>query len=391
MLGSVQPSLFLGIISLVLGLAAGYVMHRSDFCLAGMFRDLFLFRRTVMIKSLVLLVVVSMVLFEAARLLGFLSVYPFPLLYAPSAGNAIGGFLFGIGMVLAGGCVVGTLYKMGSGSAVSLVAFGGLILGSGLYAEIHPFWAEFVKKTTVFPGKITIGQIMGVDPLVPVLVVSLPGAILLLLWRSRGELARPSFASGYLQPYKAALALALIGTASYILLGMPMGVTSSFTKAAAFVESTLLAEHYASLSFFKGMPLNFVHAITGATLIGGPGPAYDALAAVQIPLIIGIVAGSAVSAALLKELHFYYRVPPRQYVLAAAGGVLMGFASRLAPTCNVWHLLGGLPILAASSILFLFGMFPGAWLGGKLLLKVLAAQQGPLRKKTDPLFGGPAA
>ena len=44
------------ILSLLLGLAAGFVMHRSDFCLAGMFRDLFLFRRTVIIRSFVLLV-----------------------------------------------------------------------------------------------------------------------------------------------------------------------------------------------------------------------------------------------------------------------------------------------------------------------------------------------
>ncbi len=368
---------FLGAISLILGIAAGYVMHRSDFCLAGMFRDLFLFRRTVMIKSLVLLVVVSMVLFETARLLGLLSVYPFPLLYAPSAGNVVGGFLFGIGMVLAGGCVIGTLYKTGSGSALSLMALAGLIFGSGLYAEIHPLWTVFVRSTTVFPGKITVGQIMGIDPLIPVLAVSIPGIVLLLLWRSRGELVRPSSASGYLQPYKAALALSLIGTASYILLGMPMGVTSSFTKASAFVESVLLPDHYASLSFFKGMPLNFFHRIMGATLTGGPGASYDALAAIQVPLIVGIVVGSAVSAALLNELNFYYRVPPRQYVLAAAGGILMGLASRLAPTCNVWHILGGLPILAASSILFLLGMLPGAWLGGKMLVSALQQRRIP--------------
>ncbi len=370
----VHPFVLIGIISLLLGLAAGFVMHRSDFCIAGMWRDLFLFRRTVMLKSLMLLVVSSIVLFEAARRIGLLSVYPFPLLSPPTAANLIGGGLFGIGMVLAGGCVVGTLYKMGAGSVLSLTAFAGLICGSGLYAEIYPPWTAFVKKTTVFPGKITVAQILGVDPLIPVLAVAVPGALLLFFWHRRGELLRPAFATGYLQPYKAALMLALIGTASYILIGMPMGVTTAFTKIAGYIESALFPGHFDSLAFYKSMPLNYLNALTGSVLTGGPGPNYDALAAIQIPLIAGIIAGSALSAALLKELNIYHRVPFRQYVLAAGGGTIMGLASRMAPTCNIWHLLGGLPILSASSILFLLGMIPGAWLGGLLLVKVLAQQ-----------------
>ena len=374
MLISAHPYVFLGAVSLLLGLAAGFIMHRSDFCLAGMFRDLFLFRRTVMIRSFVLLVVASMALFEASRILGILSIYPFPLLYAPSAANVIGGCLFGIGMVLAGGCVVGTLYKMGAGSLLSMTAFGGLLIGSGLYAEVHPAWARFVKSTTMFPGKITIAQILDVDPLIPLLIVGLPATALLISWHRKGALARPAFAAGYLQPYRAALALALIGAASFVLVGMPLGVTSSFTKAAGLAERFLFPEHFSSLAFFKNVSLNFMHAMSGTVLTGGPGPSYDALAAIQVPLITGIVAGSAISAALLGELRFSYRVPGPQYAMAATGGLLMGLASRMAPTCNVWHLLGGLPILAASSILFFIGMLGGAFLGGILLTRLLGAQ-----------------
>jgi hypothetical protein len=60
-------------------------------------------------------------------------------------------------------------------------------------------------------------------------------------------------------------------------------------------------------------------------------------------------------------------VPPRQLAWAFSGGVIMGLASRMAPTCNIWHLLGGLPILSLSSILFVAGLLPGAWLGGRML------------------------
>ncbi len=391
MLLSVHPFVFLGTVSLLLGLTAGFVLHRSDFCLAGMFRDLFLFRRTVMIHSFVLLVTVTMVLFEAARMFGLLSVYPFPLLYAPSAANVIGGFLLGIGMVLAGGCVIGTLYKMGAGSVLSMTAFAGIIFGSGLYAEFHPAWAAFVKQTTFFSGKITVAQILGVDPSLTVLSVVVPTAALLITWHRRDAFTRTTFAAAYLQPFRAALLLALISSASYVLVGMPLGVTSTFTKIAGWAERILLPGHFADLTFYAGVPLDFVNRLTGpAPLTGGPGPAYDALAAVQLPLIVGIVAGSALSAGLLGELRIAYRVPGKQYMLAASGGILMGLASRMAPTCNVWHLLGGLPILAASSILFLFGMLGGAWFGGLLLVRLLDAGAAPASGKLCAQRRGPA-
>jgi len=62
-----QTYLLLAVGSLLLGLAAGAVLHRSHFCLAGMFRDLFLFRRFDKLRSLLLYVAVTLLLFEGAR------------------------------------------------------------------------------------------------------------------------------------------------------------------------------------------------------------------------------------------------------------------------------------------------------------------------------------
>ncbi len=39
-----HPFVLIIAVSLVLGLAGGFVMHRSDFCVTAMFRDFFLFR-----------------------------------------------------------------------------------------------------------------------------------------------------------------------------------------------------------------------------------------------------------------------------------------------------------------------------------------------------------
>ena len=61
----------------------------------------------------------------------------------------------------------------------------------------------------------------------------------------------------------------------------------------------------------------------------------------------------------------------RQYLSALAGGLIMGLAARMAPACNVWHLMGGLPVLAGESLLFAAGLLPGAWLGTRLLVGVV--------------------
>lgn len=364
----IEPYIFISITCLILGLFSGIIMHRSDYCIAGMFRDLFLFRRTFMIRTLLLLIVSSMILFELARQSGILPLYPFPLLYSPTPANVIGGFMFGIGMVLAGGCVVGTLYKIGSGSVLSCVAFIGLVAGSSMYAEIHPVWASFIKGTTFFKGKITVSQVLDVDPGILISFCAVFAIVLLARWYRNGKLVRFSQAEGYMQPWKAAVFLSVVGLLSYVLIGMPLGVTSSYAKISGYIGSLFFGEHVEGLAYYKAVPLKYVHPLTGAQLQGGGGPRFDAISAIQFPLITGIVLGSAFSALMLGEFRIYYKLPVRQYLSAFSGGIIMGLASRMAPTCNVWHLMGGIPVLAMSSLLFLTGLFPGAWAGSKIFV-----------------------
>ncbi len=357
--------------SLLLGGVAGYVMHRGDFCIAGMFRDLFLFRRTAPLKALLVAMLASMAGFEAARQLGWLGAYPFPLLGAGSPVNLAGGIAFGIGMVLAGGCVVGTLYKAGAGSILSLVALVGLIAGSTAYAEIHPWWSALARQGAVFGTAVTLPQALDVPPWVLLLPLLGAGALLARRWTRAGDLTRPVHPEGYIQPGRAALALAAVGILSYLLVGMPLGITTAYAKVGAFLESWMFPAHAADLAYFKTEGLRYVPPFSAAEVRGGAGPRLDAIAAVQFPLILGIVLGAGLSAVLLREFHLRFRVPWRHYLSALVGGLLMGAAARMAPACNVWHLLGGLPILAIQSLLFLAGMVPGAWLGSRLAARLV--------------------
>ncbi|TWJ14305.1 YeeE/YedE family protein [Geobacter argillaceus] len=370
-------SILLLTIGFLLGGIAGFAMHRADFCIAGMFRDLFLFNTAAKLRALVLYLAVTMTLFEAARLCGLLPLYPFPLLGPATGAGFLGGMLFGVGMVLAGGCVVGTLYRMGAGNLLSFVVFIGLIIGSTLYAEFHPAWKQLLAATTMFSGTSTLPHYLHWSPAPLVVVtVAILGA-LVAYWAQRGLMTRKLHTRGALQLWQAALVLAFVSLSSYVLIGMPLGVTNAYAKLGALVEKTLFPEHVASLEFFSSQPLSYRNPLTGNVLSGGPGPAWDGIAIIQFPLIAGIVLGGTLSALRLGEFATSSVAPRRQYVSAMVGGMLMGLAARMAPSCNVWHLLGGLPIFALTSIVFLAGMLPGAWLGGRILVKWILNEERP--------------
>jgi uncharacterized protein len=355
--------------SLAIGLGAGFVMHRSDFCVTASFRDMFLFRDFFLMRQMVLLVVVSMALFELGRLTGAIKLHPFPLLGAPSLANVAGGFVFGIGMVLAGGCVSGSLYKMGAGSIAGALAFIGMLAGSAYYAEIHPQWSAFARSTVLVEDVITVPQWLGVSPAALLLPLAALGGVWLVREFRAGRMVRPAFAAGHLAPWRAAVILALLGFASYVLIGMPMGITTTYSKLGAGIESLFAPEHVESLAYFSLQPLNYSPPFSDHRIQGGPGPELDGIAAIQYPLILGIIGGGMVSALWLGEWRLQWRLPHRQILSALVGGLLLGLSARMAPSCNVWHLWGGMPILALQSLLFVVGLLPGTWVGSRLLTR----------------------
>ena len=356
---------------LILGMVAGFFMHRSDYCLAGAFRDLFLFRSVHRLFSLVFLVAVSALLFELFNRLGWLPAYPFPWFSQPSLSNLLGGFIFGVGMVLAGGCVVGVLYKFGGGSLLAGVAIVGLFVGSGIYAEFHSGWVAFAQATRLHNTAVTLPQLTGTSTLPWALLLVVTGAYFSWRWWQK-EGGRPGIrAEGYIPLWITAVALAVIGSGSVLVAGVPLGVTTSYAKIAAWFETIIAPEHVGKLAFFTMQPASLSLPGLPGVMTGGAGPQWDVVALVQYPLIIGIIVGAMISAMLLGEFRFPRRLPWRQVVVVFTGGVVMALGSRMAPGCNVWHLMGGLPMLGLQSLLFVAGLLPGAWVGGVVLERII--------------------
>lgn len=356
-------------ISLVLGLLSGLIMHRSDFCLAGAIRDFFLFGNSPLFPSLILLVTLNMIFFELARLSGFVVVeLPSSLYGLPSLTTLFGGILFGIGMVLAGGCVVGVLYKAGAGSVSALVAIVGLVIGSLMYVAIHPYWVAMARLTRL-SAVATVPQLLGLDQTMTLFGVVVTLGIFLAHWRRRNMILRPSYVANYLQPWKSAVLLALVTLISFATVGMPLGITTSYSKAGTYVAQLFAPAWISAQEFLQVRGFAYYSPLADTVLQAGPGPYLDGLSVVQFPLIAGIVLGSFGSCLGMKKFSFRWNIPVVQFFSAFGGGVMMGMASRMSPACNVWHLLGGLPLLSLQSLLFFVGLFPGAWIGTRLLTR----------------------
>ncbi len=203
---------------LVIGFAAGFLMHRSDFCMASAFRDVFLFKSYKLLRPLVLLVILSALLFELCRLAGVLPTYPFPWFAPPVGVSIFGGLVFGLGMVLAGGCVIGVLYKMGGGSLVAFVAFTGLLVGSALYAEIHTWWMSLAEQTS-FPTKaVTLPQWIGVSSIAPILAFVAVGGFCCWRWLQAGLWIDTNEAAGFIPLWLTAVGLAVLGVSAVFFM-----------------------------------------------------------------------------------------------------------------------------------------------------------------------------
>ncbi len=127
------------------GLAFGFVLQRSRFCFVSAISNFALFRDGRLLKGLL----AGLILATA----GF-SIIMFSSVPDPSSGMipvgahvaplgwhlVLGGLIFGLGMMLAGGCIMGSLYRAGEGSLSALLALFGVLVGLGVLLYNWPWW-----------------------------------------------------------------------------------------------------------------------------------------------------------------------------------------------------------------------------------------------------------
>jgi uncharacterized membrane protein YedE/YeeE len=106
---------------IIVGFAIGFVLHRSRFCLSRVFREPFMTAEGEMTKALMVAVALGAPVGAALIAYGPVDAY----LVIPTrfwVGSLVGGLVFGVGMVFAGGCASGSLWRVGEGHLKLVVA-----------------------------------------------------------------------------------------------------------------------------------------------------------------------------------------------------------------------------------------------------------------------------
>ena len=142
------------------GISFGYVLQRSRFCFTASLRDPVIAGSTSILRAVIVSILIMTITFpiiQYTSLLQGASDIP-GLIHPVGFHTAIGGFLFGVGMVIAGGCATGTLMRIGEGFLMQVIVLIGFLIGTLIGAQHFPWWD---KKFISSSPTIHIPTVMG--------------------------------------------------------------------------------------------------------------------------------------------------------------------------------------------------------------------------------------
>jgi uncharacterized membrane protein YedE/YeeE len=134
----------------ITGLGFGFVLQRARFCFTASMRDPYLTGSVTLTKAVLIAFALTSIGFTAIKYGAFANGLPIPgqSYVAPvSFATAVGAFIFGIGMVIAGGCASGTLMRVGEGFWMQVISLFFFIVGSLWGAHDYGWWdINFISK-----------------------------------------------------------------------------------------------------------------------------------------------------------------------------------------------------------------------------------------------------
>ncbi|AAN53195.1 selenium metabolism membrane protein YedE/FdhT [Shewanella oneidensis MR-1] len=165
-------------IAMLCGVGFGLLIERAQICFTSAFRDMWITGRTHMAKAIILGMAVSAIGIYSYVQLG---VPPKIMWAGPNA--VIGGLLFGFGIVLAGGCETGWMYRAVEGQVHFWWVGLGNVLGSTLLAY---YWDDLAQPLATNWDKVNLLTSFGDKGglLVTYLLLALSFAAM-LLWEKR--------------------------------------------------------------------------------------------------------------------------------------------------------------------------------------------------------------
>ncbi len=384
------------VVYLWFGIAYGMFFQYGRFCLVSAFRDLFGLGVTRMFAGLIIGIVIFsfiMAIFEGVDKSTF---YPAPI----GVFKAVGGLIFGIGMVMAGGCATGTLYKCGEGNGTSMLALLAMCISQALFVNVAGLFDRYMTGYIYNLPQYMISDFL--ENIKPpfnyilgnsVLNTLLPGILLLIvvyiIWgrsvmikkmleeehRNNGEkkIAFKDEVKGFWMMLASSKRTAIAGLLLGIFAGLHlwfidtlrmsfeidnfgellvrMGHTSDVNSSGAIYDPGLMyistSEAQLGAWIFSKFGINLSDNIFFKG-VAVPAPLRNPV----LLMAIGIIFGSTIMALWHREFRF--RIPKGEFILwGLIGGTLMGFGARVGLGCNI-----------GAFFMKVAGGDPGGWIFG---------------------------
>lgn len=336
---------------LVFGLLFGVLLQWSRFCLLSALSNYLVFRDWRQIHAWLAALVVAV--FGVAYLeqagVADIPVSSFRLTAITLGGSVLGGLVFGVGAVLAGGCASRTLIRASEGnfgSLIAMVSFG-LAAAATLFGVFAPSrnYLQSTSDLDLFAGESALHGVLGLMPITLALIVMV---ILVLVLAYTGRTHR-----------------------DWRLLGAGAGI--GFLVVAAWWFTGYLVQDE-----FEPMP-PFSLSVSGPLARTSLWLTTGTLSAswFGISLVFGMLAGGFLSALASRTYHWV--MPDAAHIPhMIAGGLLMGVGAVFAGGCNIGQGLAGLSTLSCSSLIACLAILLGMRLGLTLMAWDESRRERPL-------------
>jgi hypothetical protein len=154
----------------------------------------------------------------------------------------------------------------------------------------------------------------------------------------------------YLNPYLSGTILGIVLFLAFFITGSGLGASGGLNRLLVYVQNAINPEHIDQVAYLLKMA-------------GGNANPLDSWI---VFLTIGTIVGGFLSGWFGRRLKFETNKGPRinnvtRWVLAFAGGALMGYGARLARGCTSGQALSGGAVLSVGSWAFMFAVFAGAY------------------------------
>lgn len=322
----------------------GFVMQRGRFCVTGAFRDLYINKDSRMFLAFFIAIAIQSIGVFALFSFGLLKLEASPFMWLATI---VGSFLFGVGIVYAGGCATGTWYRAGEGligSWIALIAYmiSSAVMKSGALKSTNERLQSYTLPAT------SVYDTIGISPWFLVLILSV--IVGFFVWR---HLRKPSLPIPTVKPKKKGLSHLLFEKRWHpfftaTLVGLIAILAWPLSEATGRMHGLGITTPSANI---------VQYLVTGQISFINWG----------VFLVLGILIGSFLAAKASGEFRF--RAPDvRTSLRSCSGGILMGIGASLAGGCTIGNGLVETAIFSWQGWISLPFMILGTWFAAHLTI-----------------------